>query len=792
MSTMPKKKSMTVSRVLSLVLAYLTLCLAGGAVTSVLLIPSVFAANKVAQALVPSLQVEGIDFDVTSLPQKSTIYAADAKTQIAQFYEDNRIVVPIKDVSKYMRYAVVAREDKRFFEHSGVDVQGILRAFVKNVFSSEHQGGSTLTQQYVKNVLLVTAEQNDDPIAQYHASEDTVARKLREMLISVQMEKKYSKLEILQGYLNIAQFGSNRLYGVETAAQRYFGVSAKDLNIVQSATIAAITKNPENYDPSIEKNQAEAQVQRNTVLDLMYEQQYITKKERDEAKATPIKDTLNLQPMTNGCENSGDYAFFCDYVVHKIRNSSEFGKTQAERDQLLKEGGLTIVTTLDVDANKLLMEAARKTIPPTDPTGFEIMMASIKPGTGEVLGFGVNRYYTSGGASDETYTSMNYMVDQIDGGGAGFPVGSSIKPFNMVAWMQAGRSINENLQTTTSYQTSEFACDNYTGKSTQYYGTTEMWQVSNALGQGTVNPESPFLGLVRSHNTTQASMGAVIGLCRVADAYRAVGYHDATTLQNIDQTDQFYSPSMMIGTVNVSPLTIANMYATLGANGVECTPIALTKVTRKNGEEIAVPKANCHQAIDKDIAQTVAYAMNQGTIRPDGAGTTTKLTNVSKTFAKTGTNETSYMATGGFIPGQVATFVLVGDVQSPKGNPVANVAINGVYSSYWDGGTIAAPAWKMFMDNYAKAKNMPADTGKDYGNPASKYMTTSSSVTTIQGATIGSTTNNNSQSNSNSNSNNSNSNNSNSNNSNNSNSNNATTQNNSTNSQSNGTTNSGR
>ncbi|MBT1161553.1 MULTISPECIES: transglycosylase domain-containing protein [Bifidobacterium] len=747
MSSMPKKNPLTISRVLALVLAYLSLCVAGGVAGSVLLIPGVFAANRMVQAIVPSLQVEGIDFDVTSLPQKSTMYAKDGTTQIAQFYEDNRIVVPIKDVSLYMRQAVVAREDRRFFEHSGVDVQGVLRAFVTNYLKDTNQGGSSLTQQYVKNVLITTAESNNDPISQYHASEDTYARKIREMLIAVQMEKKYSKLEILQGYLNIAQFGSNRLYGVETAAQYYFGVSAKDLNLVQSATIAAITKNPENYDPSIEQNQKEAQKQRNIVLDLMWEQGFIKdKSEYETAKNTPIADTLSIHPMTSGCVNAGDYAFFCDYVTHRILNSEEFGKTQADREALLKEGGLTIVTTLDVDASKLLMDTARATIPPTDPTGFEIMMASVKPGTGEVLGFGINRYYAVGDTSDDqTKTSMNYMVDQVDGGGAGFPVGSSIKPFNMVAWLQAGRSINENLQTSTVYPVSEFMCDNYNGSSQQYSGIGSAWEVTNADG-GNVNPESPLNGLVRSHNTTQASMGAVLGLCRVADAYTAVGYHDASTLETIDKTTKIYVPSMMIGTVNVSPLTMANMYATLAADGVECTPIAMTKVTRKNGEEIAVPKANCHQAIDKDIAQTVAYAMNQGTVRSDGAGVFAKLSSGRKTFAKTGTNETTYMATGGFIPNEIATFVLMGDVQAPYQNQVANVSINGTYRSYWDGGTIAAPAWKAFMDAYADKKGMSVDVGKDYGNAASKYTTSSGGVTTIQGSTLSNSTRSNSSS----------------------------------------------
>ena len=194
MGPMPKKKSLTVRRVLVLLLAYIMLAVCGGVATSVLLIPGVIGANNVAKAVIPSLKVENVDFDVTSLPQKSTMYASDGTTVITDFYSQNRIVVPLKKISKVMQQAVVAREDRRFWTHAGVDVQGVMRAFVNTyLLKGDQQGGSSLTQQYVKNVLLMQAIEDNDSIAQYHATEDTVARKIREMLISVQMEKKYTK-----------------------------------------------------------------------------------------------------------------------------------------------------------------------------------------------------------------------------------------------------------------------------------------------------------------------------------------------------------------------------------------------------------------------------------------------------------------------------------------------------------------------------------------------------------------------------------------------------------------------
>lgn len=716
MGTMPKKKSMTIRRALSLVLAYIVLCVTGGVVASLLFVPAVFGANTVAKAVIPSLQVEGIDFDVTSLPQQSRMYASDGSL-IATFYSQNRVVVPIKDVSEYMQKAIVAREDRRFFEHSGVDVQGVMRAFIQTyVLKRDMQGGSSLTQQYVKNVLMVQAREDNDPIAEYHAQESTIARKLREMLIAVQMEKMYSKPEILQGYLNIAQFGSNNLYGVETAAQRYFNVHAKDLNLVQSATIAAITKNPAGLDPSIPENQEDSENERNIVLKLMLDQGLIEQAEYDEAVNIPLVDTLNIQSVNQGCQSAGNAAFFCSYVTTKILNSEEFGETEADRQKLLNEGGLDIYTTMDVNANNAAMQAANDTIPASDPSGLEVMIAAIKPGTGEVLGFGINRTYdaTDAAANDQTKTSMNYMVDQVDGGGWGVQVGSTWKPINMVAWMQQGRSINERLRTSTSYPLSNFNCNNYS-----FTGT---WKVENS-GGGTVNPETPLQGLIRSHNTTQASMASQIGLCAIADAATALGYHNApSSAMDVYSSNSFNAP-MTIGAVQASPLTMANVYATLGANGVACTPIAMTRVTDKNGDEIDVPQADCHQAIDPEIAQTTAYALNQGVVTAGGEAATTQLDNGRKTFAKTGTNENTYMLTAGFVPNVVSAFVAVGDAQDPLNNTFDNKTINGVYRPEWFGMYIATPAWKQFMNTYLNAINAPIDN--NYGNLAQKYLTAS-------------------------------------------------------------------
>ena len=707
-----QKKSMSVRRFFTLLLAYLIFCVAGGVVVSGFLFPAVFGINAVSRNLMPALKTENIDFNVNDLPQQSRLYASDGHTVIATFYAQNRIVVPIKDVSDYMQKAVVAREDRRFFEHAGVDTQGVLRAFIQTyIKQGDTQGGSSLTQQYVKNVLMSQAEENNDPIAEYHAQEETIARKMREMLIAVQMEKKYSKAEILQGYLNIAQFGTN-VYGVESAARRYFSKSAKDLDPGEAATIAAVTKNPARFDPTV--NVKASQEQRDIVLDLMRQENYITQRQYDEYKAKPLDQMLHVQSADAGCQAAGDAAFFCDYVTKQILNSKEFGKSQEERNKLLKEGGLDIYTTMDVNANAAAMKAARDTIPVDDPTGFEVTMAAIRPGTGEVLGFGINRIYdatqNSGGG---TRTAINYAVDQQDGGGWGFPVGSSWKPINMVAWMKAGKSINQPLRTSTSYPETTFACTEADG--TPYGFGTGSWHVENASG-GTTSPETPLQALIRSHNTTQASMAQQIGLCSIADTAKDMGYHNSPKDQMDIHSANSFQPPMVIGAVQASPLTMANVFATIAAKGVACSPIAMTKVVDKNNRSIKVPKANCHQAIDPGIAETTAYAINQGVVQPGGVASVAQLDGGRKTFAKTGTHEDKYMLTGGFVP-QVAAFVTVGNAEGQVS--FNNKTINGRFFHIWDGVSIAAPAWKDFMNTYLAAANIQPDNS--YGNPDPRF-----------------------------------------------------------------------
>mgnify|MGYP002518803985 CR=1 FL=1 len=711
MGTMPEKKK-TPKRVFTLLLAYLIFCITGGVVASGFLVPAVFGANTVTKGLTSQLQAEDIDFNLADLPQQSRMYYSDGKTVMATFYEQNRIIVPLKQISKVMQQAVVAREDHRFFEHTGIDPQGIARAFVQTyIKNGDTQGGSTLTQQYVKNILIDQATyEEDDPIKAYHAQEETIARKLREMLIAVELEKKYSKAEILQGYLNIAQFGNNT-YGVETAARHYFSKSAKDLNLVEAATIAAVTKNPRKYDPTL--NPEEAEKQRNITLDLMSEWGFVDKKDTDAAKKIPLKDTLKVQEVAVGCQAAGDAAYFCDYALHQIENSELFGKTKKERQRLLKQGGLNIYTTLDVNAQKAAVKAVKTNLPENDPSGYENILAAVQPGTGKVLAMAQNRTYDVSGAWGSTKTSVNYAVDLKDGGSSGFQIGSTWKPINFAAWVNAGRSINEPLATYTSYPVSSFPG---AGRS------TETWEVQNS-GGGTTSPETPLQGLNQSHNTTQASMAQIIGLKAIADMAGKLGWHQAT-----GKGMAKLSPSMVIGTMSSSPLTMANVYATIAGNGKQCTPIALTKVTNSVGKKYQVPSANCKQAVSSKVAQTTAYALNLNVTQ--GIASAAQLPDGRKTFAKTGTSEQNALATAGFVP-QVAAFAIITNAENPASG--LHGTINGTYRSTWYGADIALPTWKQFMTDYLSSAKIPANN--NYGNPDQSALGGGSTSQSTSGST---------------------------------------------------------
>jgi len=689
-------------QLVALLLAFVLVSGVGGVLAAGLVVPLAAGANTATDSVLEVFDELPADLEPGTLAEQSRVYANDGKTQLATFYTENRIVVPLDSVSQPMQDAVIAIEDKRFWHHGGVDLEGIPRAAVNNVLERPTQGASTLTQQYVKNVLIEQAVREDDTMGIWEAREDSLGRKAREAKLAISLEKQMSKEEILQGYLNIAQFGRS-VYGVETAAQHYFSKSAKDLNAVEAATIAGVTKAPSLYDPTA--NPEVAQSRRNTVLLTMYQQGYITKDEYDEGRATPIADTLDVKPVEVGCQAAGGAAFFCDYVTKVIISDPAFGETADDRKALLYRGGLDIYTTLDPKMQKAAEKQAKAAVPPDDPSEIEDAIVSVEPGTGKILAMAQNRAYDANEEPAPNTTAVNYSVDQAHGSSNGFSPGSTWKPFVLAEWLKSGHSlyetVNANHRTWVLNRDFRSSCTILTG---------ETWSPANSDGPGS-GSMSVLKATYNSVNTAYTTMASQLDLCAVAKTAESMGFQPSE-LEDGKLRDIQVVPSMIIGTQNSSPLGMAAAYATLAAGGTYCEPIAITKVVNGAGEELDVPKPSCNKnALDPEIAATVTYALQQ--VMTQGSGRFAQLDG-RVSAGKTGTSQLNrHNWFIGYTP-QVATAVWIGnaeyDVEMRNG-----FTINGVSRQWWFGSDLAAPTWKAYMDTVLAGEPVEQFDAPDWG-----------------------------------------------------------------------------
>ncbi|QJW35734.1 transglycosylase domain-containing protein [Cellulosimicrobium protaetiae] len=696
----PRGRQINAYQLVALFLAFVLVSGVGGVLAAGLLVPLAAGANTATDTAVEVFDELPADLEPGPLSEQSRIYANDGTTRLATFYTENRIVVPLDQVSQPMKDAVIAIEDKRFWEHGGVDVEGIPRAFVNNLTGGSTQGASTLTQQYVKNVLIEQAVRDDDVMAQHEAKADTLGRKAREAKLAISLEKQMTKEEILQGYLNIAQFGRS-VYGVETAARHYFNTTAAELNYLQAATIAGITKAPGKYDPSADAELAQSR--RNTVLLTMYQQGYITKEEYDTGWKTPIADTLSIQPLEAGCQASGGSAFFCDYVTKIIMSDPVFGETKDERVGLLYRGGLDIYTTLDPNMQVAAEQHAAAAVPADDPSQIEDAIVSIEPGTGKILAMAQNRAFDNTEQPAPNTTAVNYNVDQAHGSSNGFSPGSTWKPFVLAEWLKEGHSLYEtvsaNKRTWTLNRDFHASCARF---------GTEQWTPANSDGPGS-GSMSVLKATYNSVNTAYTTMASQLDLCGVANTAKAAGFQPSML---VDEGEVKVRPSMILGTQNSSPLQMAAAYATFASGGTYCSPIAITKVVGSDGQELPVPSANCQpNAIDPQIANTVTYALQQ--VLTQGSGRGNALADGRISAGKTGTaNNNTHTWFIGYTP-QVATAVWIGNAEGDV--PMnGRFTINGKTRSYWYGSSLAAPTWRDYMNQILAGQPAPGFADPDW------------------------------------------------------------------------------
>lgn len=694
---------MPATQLVALLLAFVLAAVAGGVLTAGLVIPAVAGANAAADSTVEVYDELPAELKPSPLSEQSRIYAANGDL-LATFYAQNRIVVPLDEVSEPMQNAVIAIEDERFWEHGGIDMRGMSRALANNVAGHATQGASTLTQQYVKNMLIEQALQDDDPFGVIEAKEDSISRKLREAKMAIALEQKMGKEEILQGYLNVSQFGSKSIYGVETAARYYFGKHASDLNIVQAATIAGITKSPSRFDPTV--NPEEAKERRNLVLQNMWKLGHISTEERDEAQAKTIKETLNVKPVAIGCSAADGAAFFCDYVTKDIVNNPAFGETRAERQALLYRGGLEITTTLDPKKQKAAEESISAAVPADDPSGLEAAIASVEPGTGKVVAMAQNVPYTPPQGSDDKTTLLNYNADPKHGASKGFQVGSNFKPIVLAEWLREGHTLSETVSATKQARWPQ----NFNTPCVGNLASAEPWAPANSEGVA-YGSLSALEATYRSVNTAYASMGYQLNLCDMRDTAWKMGFRPTNsgnqkkTITDPKKTDIDIQAPMIVGTQESTPLYMAAMYATLASGGTYCEPVAITKVTGPDDKEYKLPGGNCDEdALPENIANTVVSAMEnvltQGTAKGQG------LDGGRPAAGKTGTSQLSWHTWFTGFTTQLSTSVWVGDVEG--NTPHMNITVNGQFHSPLYGSDVAAPAWNRYMN--AASAGMPMES----------------------------------------------------------------------------------
>jgi membrane peptidoglycan carboxypeptidase len=652
--------------------AFVVVSLACGVLGAGLILPAVAVTSATADTAKGVLDAIPDELGIPALSQKSYLYSSDG-TLLTTFYAQNRIVVPLDAVSQPMQDAVVSLEDRRFWEHSGVDVQGMARAMVNNAVDGSTQGASTLTQQYVKNVLIERGVLAGDKEAQLAAQDVSYLRKLKEAKLAVSLEAKAGKKKILEGYLNIAQFGPS-LYGVEAAANYYFGVSAKDLNIVQSATIAAVTQKPNGLDP---QNYPEANKERrDAALDGMLRDKKITKEEHDEAVATDVTASLSIHPTATDCEVADKQAgagFFCDYVKYTIRNSPEFGETAADREALLNRGGLHVTTTLDLRIQQDALDAIEKRMA-NDRTDLGHALTSVEPGTGRIIAMAQNREYKLGTPKGNA-TSVNYNTDYDYGGSTGFQAGSTFKPFILAEWLNAGHSLREPFNgSQTSYTKTKWKAS---GCMPEGVYRLDKWNIRGSTG-GMVDA---YTATARSINTAYAAMEYQLDLCKIQTMLEGMGIHRA------DGKDWALSPSMVLGTNEVSPLTMAEGYATFASGGMYCPPVAIDKIVGPDGKEIPVPSSGCTRAMSEGVASGVTAALQR--VVSGGTGTNGQISDGRPTAGKTGTTDGSVAVWFcGYTP-QLATAVWAG-------YPARSKKLGGQWAGA-TGGRVPALTFKWFM-----------------------------------------------------------------------------------------------
>lgn len=675
------------------VVAFFVASALAGVLVAGTLVPLAIGASKVTD--VASGAYDSIQIPKTNAAIAQPSYLLDRNGKVlAKFFTQNRKEVKLKNVSPWMRKAIVSIEDERFYEHGGVDARGITRALVNNVSGAGTQGASTITQQYVANLNVnnqAAAGVDESQIAR-NGNKD-LSDKVVEIKWANEIEKTMSKDQILEGYLNLVPF-AGATYGVEAASQRWFSKPSKDLNIQESALLAGMVQRPTRFNPTV--NPKDSLKRRNVVLASMLKTGAITQKQYDAA----VKTKIQIKPSEeeSGCAQAGSAAYFCQYVFDQISNDPAFGKTRQARQALVLTGGLRITTTLDSRLQSVAAKEVQKTVPATDTGGAGASLVSRNNKTGEILAMAQNTLYGDKGQSAKykyQYTQRNFATSNYQGG-------STAKPWTAIAWLEAGHKMSETVDARKKSYDGDWKASCLPGGSVN----PGHWEFGNA-DKTTNVPMTASAGLYWSINTATVAEARKLDLCKIFDVPQRLGLLDG---QKTDAGNGKYvtaspealaqAPSNVIGAQTVTPLAQSRAFGAFANNGQLCTTVSLLKVTRPNGKSIDVPKTSCQQEVDPDVLSQMNQTLKQiagtrvakGTIDADIGG-------------KTGTNNYATSTWFAGYSSDITTISWVGRQdgfqynKDTKSHPGLNSGILVKGSTHYgaDSSTFAAPQWLNYM-----------------------------------------------------------------------------------------------
>ncbi|MEV0455708.1 transglycosylase domain-containing protein [Catellatospora methionotrophica] len=593
-----------------------------------LLICGLLAGVVVAAAAFPAVALSGLaakaggeafgqlpdELVVKRSPQISYVYANDGKTLIATMYDENRRDLPIAEIPQIVQQAILAAEDQKFYEHNGVDVVGIARAFVANKQAGDvEQGASTLTMQFVRLSISYSADTAQEVV---DATEDTTKRKVREMRYAMAIEQRMSKEQILEGYLNTAYFG-NRAYGIYAAAQVYFGKEPKTLTAAEAAFLAALVKFPGTYSVETGDGEKTAVDRRNYVLTEMAQTGALTEQQSTLAKAEPLKIVGKITP--NGCVQStkNAWGFFCDYFQRWWNDQEVFGSTAYDRERQLKSGGFRIVTTLDPLAQNAANKNVLKQVSVNDSRA--LMLAAVEPGSGKVRALAVNRNFKLDDKKKPlnkistnpekrkkgirgTYPNTTNPLMTGGEGFTGYQAGSAFKIFTIVAALEKGYPLATTIATKKQYVT-KFPISGPNANCGGFY-------CASGGGGGVHNMWTAFGSSVNTYFVPLAIMAGIQNVVNVAKKM-GITFHDEP---GTNQDDLGYSNNasqwgaFTLGVSTTTPLELANAYATIVADGLYCEPTPVESITDIKGNKLSVADRRCKQVIAPDIARAAVDA----------------------------------------------------------------------------------------------------------------------------------------------------------------------------------------